>query len=161
MAWCLRAWSPSAALSPLSARQASLEAMLMTPASPVAIFAGKALAATLLLVGCEACCCLPSLCFFGTPLSVPIIAAVLLATIGMAAMAACSPRWWSVSGRAKLAASAAHAAAVDSFHRRGRRRTGGDGCERDYDQALACSSIRKYFRGAHLPRRTVFVPMNK
>ncbi|HYR49406.1 MAG TPA: heme exporter protein CcmB [Candidatus Eisenbacteria bacterium] len=66
--------------------QASLEAMLMTPASPVAIFAGKALAATLLLVGCEAVL-LPALTlFFGTPLSVPIIAAVLLATIGMAAL---------------------------------------------------------------------------
>ena len=66
--------------------QASLEAMLMTPASPVAIFAGKALAATILLVGCEAVL-LPALTlFFGTPLSVPIIAAVLLATIGMAAL---------------------------------------------------------------------------
>lgn len=66
--------------------QASLEAMLMTPASPVAIFAGKALAATLLLVGCEAVL-LPALTlFFGTPLSAPIIAAVLLATIGMAAL---------------------------------------------------------------------------
>jgi len=66
--------------------QASLEAMLMTPASPVAIFAGKALGATLLLVLCEAVL-LPALTlFFGTPLSVPIIAAVLLATIGMAAL---------------------------------------------------------------------------
>ena len=66
--------------------QASLEAMLMTPASPVAIFAGKALAATLLLVGCEAVL-LPALTlFFGTPLSAPIIAAVLLATVGMAAL---------------------------------------------------------------------------
>ena len=66
--------------------QASLEAMLMTPASPVAIFAGKALAASLLLVGCEAVL-LPALTlFFGTPLSAPIIAAVLLATIGMAAL---------------------------------------------------------------------------
>jgi heme exporter protein B len=66
--------------------QASLEAMLMTPASPVAIFAGKALAATILLVGCEAIL-LPALTlFFGTPLSIPIIAAVLLATIGMAAL---------------------------------------------------------------------------
>src|SRR6266851_1233788 len=34
--------------------QSSLEAMLMTPASPAAIFAGKALAAALLLVLCEA-----------------------------------------------------------------------------------------------------------
>jgi heme exporter protein B len=66
--------------------QASLEAMLMTAASPVAIFAGKALAATLLLVGCEAVL-LPALTlFFGTPLSAPIIAAVLLATVGMAAL---------------------------------------------------------------------------
>jgi heme exporter protein B len=66
--------------------QASLEAMLMTPASPVAIFAGKALAATILLVGCEAVM-LPALAlFFGTPLSVQVVAAVLLATIGMAAL---------------------------------------------------------------------------
>jgi heme exporter protein B len=66
--------------------QASLEALLMTPASPVAIFAGKALAATLLLVGCEAVL-LPALSlFFGTPLSVQVVAAVLLATIGMAAL---------------------------------------------------------------------------
>jgi heme exporter protein B len=66
--------------------QASLEAMLMTPASPVAIFAGKAIAAGLLLVGCEAVL-LPALAlFFGTPLSAPIVAAVLLATIGMAAL---------------------------------------------------------------------------
>ena len=66
--------------------QASLEAMLMTPASPVAIFAGKALAATLLLIGCEAVL-LPALAlFFGTPLSAAIVAAVLLATIGMAAL---------------------------------------------------------------------------
>jgi heme exporter protein B len=66
--------------------QASLEAMLMTPASPVAIFAGKALAAGLLLVGCEAVL-LPALAlFFGTPISAPIVAAVLLATIGMAAL---------------------------------------------------------------------------
>src|SRR6202011_3547940 len=55
--------------------QASLEALLMTPASAVAIFAGKALSATLLLIGCEAVL-LPALAlFFGTPLSAPIIAA--------------------------------------------------------------------------------------
>ncbi|HEY4887256.1 MAG TPA: heme exporter protein CcmB [Candidatus Dormibacteraeota bacterium] len=66
--------------------QASLEAMLMTPASPVAIFAGKALAATLLLVGCEAVL-LPALTlFFGTPLTAQVVVAVLLATIGMAAL---------------------------------------------------------------------------
>jgi heme exporter protein B len=66
--------------------QASLEAMLMTPASPVAIFTGKALAATALLVVCEAVM-LPALTlFFGTPLSFAVIAAVLLATFGMAAL---------------------------------------------------------------------------
>ena len=66
--------------------QASLEAMLMTPASPVAIFAGKAMAAALLLVGCEAVL-LPALALlFGTPITAPIIAAVLLATVGMAAL---------------------------------------------------------------------------
>ncbi len=66
--------------------QASLEAMLMTPASPVALFAGKALAAAGLLVLCEAVM-LPALSlFFGTPLSVDVVVAVLLATIGMAAL---------------------------------------------------------------------------
>jgi heme exporter protein B len=66
--------------------QASLEAMLMTPASPVAIFAGKALAATLLLVLCEAVL-LPALAlFFGTQISASVVLAVLLATIGMAAL---------------------------------------------------------------------------
>ena len=66
--------------------QASLEAMLMTPASPVAIFAGKALAASLLLVICEAVL-LPALTiFFGTELSGDVIFAVLLATVGMAAL---------------------------------------------------------------------------
>ncbi len=66
--------------------QASLEAMLMTPASPVAIFAGKAIAASAMLVLCEAVM-LPALSlFFGTPLSADIVAAVLLATVGMASL---------------------------------------------------------------------------
>jgi heme exporter protein B len=66
--------------------QSSLEAMLMTPASATAIFAGKALAATLLLVLCEAVL-LPALTlFFGTPLSFGVAAAVLCATVGMAAL---------------------------------------------------------------------------
>ena len=66
--------------------QASLEAMLMTLASPVAIFAGKAMAATVLLVLCEVVL-LPALTlFFGTPLSGDVVAAVLLATVGMAAL---------------------------------------------------------------------------
>ena len=66
--------------------QASLEAMMMTSASPVAIFAGKAFAAAFLLVLCEAVM-LPALAlFFGTPISFGVVAAVLLATIGMAAL---------------------------------------------------------------------------
>jgi heme exporter protein B len=66
--------------------QSTLEAMLMTPAAPAAIFAGKALAAALLLVVCEAVM-LPALTlFFGTPLSIQVIAAVLAATVGMAAL---------------------------------------------------------------------------
>jgi heme exporter protein B len=66
--------------------QASLEAMLMTPASPVAIFAGKAAAAAAMLVVCEAVL-LPALSlFFGTPFSFDLVTAVLLATIGMAAL---------------------------------------------------------------------------
>jgi heme exporter protein B len=66
--------------------QASLEAMLLTPASAAAIFAGKATAAALLLIACEAVL-LPALALmFGTPLNVELVAAVLIATVGMAAL---------------------------------------------------------------------------
>jgi heme exporter protein B len=66
--------------------QASLEAMLLTPASPVAIFAGKALAATAVLIVCEAVM-LPALAlFFGVPVGADTVVAVVLATIGMAAL---------------------------------------------------------------------------
>ncbi len=66
--------------------QASLEAMLLTPAAPAAIFAGKALAAGMLLVICEAVL-LPALAlFFGVPLSFDVVSAVLLATVGMAVL---------------------------------------------------------------------------
>ncbi len=66
--------------------QASLEAMLLTPASAAAIFAGKAIAAALLLIACEAVL-LPALAlFFGTPFNAALVAAVLVATIGMAAL---------------------------------------------------------------------------
>ena len=66
--------------------QASLEAVLMTPASPVAIFAGKAMAATILLVVCEAVMLPAMSLFFGTPFSAAVVGAVLLATVGMAAL---------------------------------------------------------------------------
>lgn len=66
--------------------QSSLEAMLLTAASPTAIFAGKALAAALLLVVCEVVL-LPALALmFGTPLNAGLVVAVLLATLGMAAL---------------------------------------------------------------------------
>jgi heme exporter protein B len=66
--------------------QASLEAMLMTPAPAGAIFAGKAVAAALMLIICEAIL-LPALAlFFGMPISIPVVAAVLLATVGMTAL---------------------------------------------------------------------------
>jgi len=66
--------------------QASLEAMLLTPAPAAAIFAGKAIAAALLLIACEVVL-LPALTlFFGTPLNPALVAAVLIATIGMAAL---------------------------------------------------------------------------
>ena len=66
--------------------QATLEAMLMTGAQPAAIFAGKALSAGLLLVVCEAVL-LPALgLLFGVDVSAGLVGAVLLATIGMAAL---------------------------------------------------------------------------
>ena len=66
--------------------QASLEAMLLTPAPAAAIFAGKAIAAALLLIACEAVL-LPALALmFGTPLNPPLVGAVLIATVGMAAL---------------------------------------------------------------------------
>jgi heme exporter protein B len=66
--------------------QASLEAMLLTPAPAAAIFAGKAAAAALLLIACEVVL-LPALTlFFGTPLNPQLVAAVLIATVGMAAL---------------------------------------------------------------------------
>ena len=58
----------------------------MTGAQPAAIFAGKALAAGLLLVVCEAVL-LPALgLLFGVDVSAGLVGAVLLATIGMAAL---------------------------------------------------------------------------
>ena len=66
--------------------QATLEAMLMTGAPASAIFAGKALAAGLLLVVCEAVL-LPALgLLFGVDVSAGLVGTVLLATIGMAAL---------------------------------------------------------------------------
>lgn len=66
--------------------QESLEQMMLTSAPPAAIFLGKTLAATVLLVLCEAVL-LPALAlFFGTPLSVGLAAVILLSTVGMATL---------------------------------------------------------------------------
>ena len=66
--------------------QHTLEAVMMTGAPPTAVFAGKALGSALLLIVCEAVL-LPALTlFFGTPLSLELVLAVVLATIGMAAL---------------------------------------------------------------------------
>jgi heme exporter protein B len=64
----------------------SLEAMLLTPASSAAIFAGKALAAAALLVACEAVLLPAMAVFLGSPISPLVVATVLLATVGMAAL---------------------------------------------------------------------------
>jgi heme exporter protein B len=65
--------------------QASLEAMLLTPAQPAAIFAGKAAAAVVLLAVCEAVL-LPGLALlFGAPIiSLTVVATIAVATLGMA-----------------------------------------------------------------------------
>jgi heme exporter protein B len=67
--------------------QGSLEALLLTPASRAAIFAGKALAAALILAACEAVLVPAMGLFFGTPvLDGTLIATLLLSTVGMAAL---------------------------------------------------------------------------
>ena len=64
----------------------TLEAMLLTPAGPTAIFVGKALAAFGLLLGCELVLVPGLAIFFGVTLSAYLVAAVVLATVGMAAL---------------------------------------------------------------------------
>lgn len=67
--------------------QGSLEPLLLSPAGRTAIFAGKAAAAGLLLLGCEAVL-VPGLgLLFNTPvLSFALLATLVLATIGMAGL---------------------------------------------------------------------------
>lgn len=76
--------------------QASLEAMKLMPASPAAIFAGKAIAAVMLLVICKAVLLPAITLFFGTPLTAQVVIAVLLATLGMIALG----RLFAAVGRA-------------------------------------------------------------
>lgn len=66
--------------------QASLEAVLMTPAGATAVFAGKAIAAAVILLACEAVL-VPGLgLFLGVLLPPLAVLAVALATVGMAAL---------------------------------------------------------------------------
>ena len=64
----------------------SLEAMMLTPAGSAAIFTGKALAATLMLVACELVLLPAMAVFLGSPISAPVVVTVLLATVGMASL---------------------------------------------------------------------------
>lgn len=64
----------------------SLEAMMLTPAGPAAIFMGKALAAAALLSACEAVLLPAMAVFLGSPISLAVVATVLVATAGMAAL---------------------------------------------------------------------------
>ena len=64
----------------------SLEAMLLTPAGPAAIFAGKALAAASLLAACEAVLLPAMAVFLGSPISAAVVVTVLVATAGMASL---------------------------------------------------------------------------
>ncbi len=64
----------------------SLEAMLLTPAGPEAVFAGKALAAAAVLAACELVLLPAMAIFLGSPMSVTVVAVVLVSTIGMAAL---------------------------------------------------------------------------
>lgn len=66
--------------------QGSLEAMLLTPAGPAAIFAGKALAAALLLMAVEAVLLPGMAVFLGAPIGLQVVLAVLVATVGMAGL---------------------------------------------------------------------------
>ncbi|HXM57718.1 MAG TPA: heme exporter protein CcmB [Candidatus Dormibacteraeota bacterium] len=64
----------------------SLEAMLLTPAGAAAVFSGKALAAAVLLVACEAVLLPAMAVFLGSPISPLVVGTVLVATVGMAAV---------------------------------------------------------------------------
>src|SRR5260221_11443768 len=60
--------------------QASLEAMLLTPAPAAAIFAGKAVPAAILLIACEGGV-MPALALLvGTPFNVALVPAALIGT---------------------------------------------------------------------------------
>ena len=66
--------------------QATLEAMLMSPAGRPAIFAGKALAAAAVLLALEVVLVPGLALFLGVVLSPPAVAAVALSTVGMSVL---------------------------------------------------------------------------
>jgi heme exporter protein B len=66
--------------------QGSLEAMLLTSASPAAIFTGKAVAAGLVLLACELLLMAGMAVFLGTSVSFAVVAIVLASTVGIAAL---------------------------------------------------------------------------
>jgi heme exporter protein B len=66
--------------------QGSLEAMLLTAASPAAIFAGKALAAGVVLLACELLLLLGMAVFLGAPVSLALAVVVVACTIGISAL---------------------------------------------------------------------------
>jgi heme exporter protein B len=66
--------------------QGSLDAMLLSPASPAGLMAGKALAAALVLILCELILLPASALMLGAPLNPVVFATVCLAVVGMATL---------------------------------------------------------------------------
>ncbi|HVB76320.1 MAG TPA: heme exporter protein CcmB [Candidatus Nitrosotalea sp.] len=64
----------------------SLDAMLLSPAGAAAIFLGKALAAVVFMLVIEAFLLPGMAVFLGSPINLEVVAAVVLATLGMAAL---------------------------------------------------------------------------
>ena len=66
--------------------QGTLEAMLMTPAGPVAVFFGKALAAALTLIAVEVVLLPGVAIFIGAPMNLEVMMTMLVATFGISAL---------------------------------------------------------------------------
>jgi len=64
----------------------SLDAMLLSPAGAATIFLGKALAAVVFMLVIEAFLLPGMAVFLGSPINLEVVAAVVLATLGMAAL---------------------------------------------------------------------------
>ncbi|MDQ6772413.1 MAG: heme exporter protein CcmB [Candidatus Dormibacteraeota bacterium] len=66
--------------------QGSMEAMMLTAASPAALFTGKALASAAVIVACEGVLIAAMAVFLGTPVPWTVPAIMLTATVGIAAL---------------------------------------------------------------------------